>query len=400
MKIATTAASVLCLWALAAQAADRAAPIRVGLIAPLTGGSADFGNSLRGGAELAVNEINRVGGYLGRPLQLVVRDDQAVPERGLAAAEDLVQREKVDFTLGFCNTGVALKALPVFERAHHLLMVPCAQGSAVTRQTPAARSMVFRLAPADHMNARFLVREIVERRGLKRVAILADRTGYGDGGLADLGRELELRGLRPQFVARFGLGVSSLRDELEAARASGAEAIVNYTVGPEQAVAVQSRAAMGWKVPYFAPWPLSFRSVLQSAGAAALEGTLMTQSIILDGANERRVAFISSYRKQSIDWPVGSLMSAAQSYDAVHLLLRALFQTRGNTSGPALKAALEDLRESYRGVVTTYERPYSADDHEAFSDRMIWLGEWRGGTIVYHYPADARLSSAFRRKHN
>jgi branched-chain amino acid transport system substrate-binding protein len=79
-------------------------------------------------------------------------------------------------------------------------------------------------------------------------------------------------------------------------------------------------------------------------------------------------------------------------------MLRAVFQTKGDVSGPALKAALEDLREPYRGVVTTFERPFSKDDHDAFSDRMIWLGEWRGGNIVYHYPADARLSSVMRRK--
>jgi branched-chain amino acid transport system substrate-binding protein len=200
------------------------------------------------------------------------------------------------------------------------------------------------------------------------------------------------------YVARFNLGVASLKDEMNAARAAGAEALVNYTVGPEQAVAVKARAELRWKVPYFAPWPLSFRSVLQSAGAAALDGTMMTQSIIQDMANERRSTFIASYYRHSSERPIGSLMAAAQAYDAVQLMLRVLFQTKGDTSGPALKAALEDLREPYRGVVSTFDKPFSALDHDAFSDRMIWLGEWRGGSIVYHYANDAKLSAAVRRK--
>ncbi len=374
------------------------APIRIGLIAPLTGGSADFGNSVRHGAELAVAEINAVGGYLGRPLQLVLRDDKATPDAGRAAALDLVNTEKVAYTIGFCNTGVALKALDVFEAAKHLLMVPCSQGTAVTRKTAPAQSHVFRLAPADHMNARFLVREIVDRRKLTRIAILADTTGYGDGGVADITAELAARKLQPVHVARYALGVATLKAELEAARAAGAEAVVNYTVGPEQAVAVKGRAAMRWAVPYFAPWPLSFRSVLQSAGAAALEGTMMTQSIIQDTANERRTSFIAAYYRHSNDRPIGSLMAAAQSYDAVHLMLRALFQTKGDTSGPALKLALENLREPYRGVVSTFDKPFSADDHDAFSDHMIWLGMWRNGSIVYHDANDAKLSSVMRRK--
>ncbi len=377
----------------------QAAPIRIGLIAPLSGGSADFGTSVRNGAELAVAEINGVGGYLGRPLELVVRDDKANPDAGRAAAQDLVLKEKVAYTIGFCNTGVALRALDVFESARHVLMVPCSQGTAVTTKTPPAQSHVFRLAPADHMNARFLVREVVERRGLRRVALLADRTGYGDGGIRDLGAELEKRQLTPVYVGRFDLGVRDLTPQLQAARAAGAEAVINYTVGPEQAAAVKSRAAMGWQVPYFAPWPLSFASVLKDAGAEALEGTLMAQSIIQDGAHERRASFLARYtRMHPTERPIGSLMAAAQSYDAVHLMLRALFQTRGDTSGPALKAALEDLQEPYRGVVSTFDRPFSKDDHDAFSDNMIWLGQWRGGRIVYHYPADAKLSSVLRRK--
>jgi branched-chain amino acid transport system substrate-binding protein len=374
-------------------------PIRIGLIAPLSGGSADFGTSVRNGALLAVAEINQVGGYLGRPLELVVRDDKADPATGRAVAEELVQQLKVDFTIGFCNTGVALRALEVFESNRHLLLVPCSQGTAVTSRTPPAQSFVFRIAPADHMNARFLVREVVERRGLRRVALLADRTGYGDGGVKDLTAELAKRQIEPVFVGRFDLGTKDLTEVLQAARTAGAEAVINYTVGPEQAAAVKSRAAMGWRVPYFAPWPLSFASVLKDAGADAVEGTLMAQSIIQDGANERRASFIARYtRMHPTERPVGSLMAAAQTYDAVNLMLRALFQSRGDTRGPALKAALEDLREPYRGVVSTFDRPFSPDDHDAFSDRMIWLGEWRGGRIVYHYPGDAKLSSVFRRK--
>ena len=122
---------VLAAWALpvGGALAQVAAPLRIGLIAPLSGGSADFGNSMRHGAELAVAEINTAGGYLGRPLALVVRDDQAKPELGRAAALDLVTQEKVAFTIGFCNTGVALKALDVFETHAHVLMVPCATGT-------------------------------------------------------------------------------------------------------------------------------------------------------------------------------------------------------------------------------------------------------------------------------
>jgi branched-chain amino acid transport system substrate-binding protein len=374
------------------------APIRVGFIAPLTGGSADFGNSAKHGAELAVKEINEVGGYVGRPIELVIRDDKANPDEGRKASENLVLQEKVSFTIGFCNAGVAMKSLDFFQDNRHLLIVPCSTGSALTTKYPPAQSTIFRVAAPDSRKVPFLIAEIVDRRKLRKVAVLADTTGYGEGGLSDATKELDKRGLKPVYVGRFALGVASLDDVLKQARAAGAEALLVYTVGPEHAVAVKSRMEMGWKVPYFAPWPLSFRSVLDKAGSEALEGTMMAQTVIHDTANERRASFLARYYKHTTEKKIGSLMAAAQAYDAVHLALRALFQTRGDASGPAMKAALEDLKNPYSGVVTTYTKPFSASDHDAFSINMIWLGVWRKGEIKFFYPEDAKLSGLIRRK--
>lgn len=389
------------LLALAAQAAPAPAavnPIRVGLILPLTGGSSDFGNSARLGAELAVKEINEVGGFLGRPIQLVQRDDQSKPELGLEAAQDLVLKKKADFTLGYCNTGVAMKSLDVFQDNKHLLMVPCATGTAVTAKYPAAQSMIFRMAPRDSISVNFLVHEIVDRRKIREIAIFADQSGYGEGGLKDALAELEKLGIKPVHVARFALGVESLVDEMKQARDAGAQAVLSFTVGPEHAVAAKSRAEIGWKAPYFAPWPLSAASVLAKAGAADVEGLMMVQTIAHDTSIERRSSFLARYQAYAKEKRIGSLMSAAQSYDAMHLMMLALFRTRGDTSGPALKNALETLERPHAGVVTTYDAPFSSADHDAFTENMIWLGVWRKGEVKFYYPDDALASGMVRRK--
>ena len=196
------------------------AQIKIGFQAPLTGPSADFGTSVQQGAELAVREINAAGGVLGRPLELVVKDDRGDPATGQAAATTLVTVDRVDATIGFCNTGVAMQSLDVFESHHQLLIVPCAQGTAITRRARSQDSMVFRVAPVDALNAQFLVGEIVDRRHLARVAILADTTGYGDGGVADVGAQLARRGLAPAYVGRFAADAPSLDGLLRAARAA------------------------------------------------------------------------------------------------------------------------------------------------------------------------------------
>ena len=388
------ALALLCAGTAQAQAGK---PLRIGFICPFTGGSADFGNSARLGAELAVKEINEVGGYIGRPLELVSRDDKATPDIGRALAEELVLQEKVDFTVGYCNTGVAMKSLDVFQDNKHLLMVPVSTGSAITAKYPAADSFVFRMSPRDTLQAAFIVNEIVDKRGLRKVAVFADKTGYGQGGLKDVEKFLADKGLKPVYVASFDLGVKSLAEEAKAAKAAGADVFVGYTVGPELAVLARARAEAGFNGPNFGPWPMSFRTVWdQSSGA--VDGTMMVQSIIQDLSNERRSSFIARLKRHAGDQRIGSLMAAAQSYDAVHLMLRAVFQTHGNTSATALKAALENLEKPYAGVVTTHERPFSVTDHDAFSMNMIWLGVWRKGEVQFYYPEDAKRASVIRRK--
>lgn len=201
-------------------------PVRVGLIAPLTGGSADFGSSVRLGAELAVKEINESGGLPGRPLELVVRGDTANPDKGRKLSEDLVLKDKVDFTVGFCNTGVAMKSLDVFRHNKHLLMVPCSQGSAVTAEFPPQHSFIFRVALPDHIDARFLINEIVVRRKIRKVAVFAGSTGHGEGGVKDLSAELAKNGLVPVTVIRRPLGVGPLAADMRKARAARAQALV------------------------------------------------------------------------------------------------------------------------------------------------------------------------------
>lgn len=378
------------------QAQINTTPVRIGLIFPLTGGSSDMGNSALIGARVAAQEINQVGGYLGRPIELVVRDDEANNDVGLKHAQDLVLKEKVVATIGFCNTGVAMKALDVFQENKHPLFVSCATGTAVTAKYPAAQSYIFRTSAPDQHQTQFLVDEIV-KRGLTKVALLVDTSGYGDAGLKDLEAALGRAKLKPHAVVRFKVGVKSLDEEIRQLRDSGADALIGWTVGPEQGVISASRATVGWKVPQFGPWGLSHASAFNVSGGK-VEGALMVQTVLPNIFMERNSTFLRNYNKLSKEQPIGSMMSAAQTYDAVNLLARALYDTQGDLSGPGIKKALENPSGIYRGVVTTYDRPYSDKDHDAITPNMLWLGTWRNGERAYYYKEDEKRATVIRRK--
>ena len=355
-----------------------------------------MGNSARIGAQVAVNEINSVGGYLGRPIELLIRDDQANGDVGLKHAEELVLKEKVAATIGFCNTGVAMKALDVFQNNKQILIVPCATGTAITAKYPAAQSFIFRTSAVDQLQTQFLVDEIVKRK-LSKVALLVDTSGYGDAGLKDLEAALAKAQLKPVAVTRFKVGVTNLDEEMAQLKKTGADALIGWTVGPEQGVISASRAAAGWKVTQFGPWGLSHASAFTTSGGK-VEGTLMVQTVLPNVYSERNGSFLRAYAKISKEQPIGSMMSAAQTYDTVHVLVRAMFDARGDLSASRLKTALEDLSAPYRGVVTTYEKPFSASSHDAISANMLWLGTWRNGERAYFYKDDEKGATVIRRK--
>ncbi|MGZ5271785.1 MAG: ABC transporter substrate-binding protein, partial [Ramlibacter sp.] len=394
LRAIVLAATTLVSGLAAAQTAVQ--PVRIGLIMPLTGGSAGTGNSALVGAEVAVQEINEVGGYLGRPLELVIRDDKGAPDEGLKIAQELVLKQKVTATIGFCNTGVAMKALDVFQSNKSLLIVSCSTGTEITAKYPAESSYIFRTAAPDRLQTQFLVDEIV-KRGLSKVALLVDNSGYGDAGLKDLEAALAHAGLKPHAVVRFKVGVQNLDEEMKQLKASGADSLVGWTVGPESGVISAARANAGWKVPQFGPWALSHAAAFETSGGK-VEGAMMVQTVLPNPFMDRNSAFLRSYAKLSKESPIGSMMSAAQSYDSVHLLLRSMFDARGDLSGPSLKRALENPTTTYRGVVTTYERAFSPADHDAISANMLWLGTWRHGERAYVYKDDERRATVIRRK--
>ena len=370
-------------------------PVKVGLIGPFTGPSSDFGIPLKNGIELAIQEINAVGGYLGRPLELVVKDDQGNPDVGLKGSQELMA-EGVVATIGFCNTGVAMKSLEVFQKAQRPLIVPCSTGTPITAKYPGPESYIFRTSARDAIQAPFVVEDIV-KRGWTRVAIFADTTGYGEAGLKDVEAALTAKNLKAVYVARFALGVKDLQTELKAARDVGANVVLSYTVGPENAVIALGRKELKWAVPQVGAWPLSFPFFIDGAKDAA-DGALMAQTFIAEPSNERRAAFLSAYARK-FQKKMAVPMAAAQGYDTTYLLAYALFGIRdGNLNGPAVKTALENISRVYYGVVATYEKPFSRTDKDALTQNMLVMGKVQGGAVTFAYPEDAKRNLQVQRK--
>ena len=376
-------------------------PIKVGVTGPYTGGSSSMGVSMRDGVKLAISEINKAGGVLGRQLLAVERDDEAKNERGVQIAQELINKEQVVATLGFINTGVALASQRFYQEAKIPVFNNVATGSIVTQQFKAPEfpdNYIFRNAAHDSIQAPMIVEEAIVRRGFKKVAILADSTNYGQLGREDLEKALATKNVKAVAVEKFNIKDVDMTAQLLKAKEAGAEVILTYAIGPELAQIANGMTKLGWKVPMIGSWTLSMANFIDNAGPGG-EGARMPQTFIQAPTTPKRQAFIISYLKTfkpknaRIDSPV----SAAQGYDSIYLLAAAINQAQ-SLEGPKIRAALEDLKTPVVGVVTTYNKPFTAKDHEAITANIPVFGEVKSGKVDYAYEEDQKKASEVRVK--
>ena len=377
-----------------AQAAD---PIKIGVSGPFTGGSSSMGVSMRDGVKLAIDEINKNGGVLGRPLEGVYRDEEARNEVGVQVAQELINKEKVVADVGFINTGVALASQRFYQEAEIPVINNVATGTVISTQFAKERAnYVFRTSASDAIQAPMIVDEAVTRRGFKKPAILADSTNYGQLGRADLETALTAKGVKPVATEKFNIGDTDMTSQLLRAKEAGADVILTYGIGPELAQIANGMAKLGWKVPIVGSWTLSMSSFIDTAGPNG-DGAVMPQTFIQMGNTPKRAAFIKAYQDAYKIDRMPSPVSAAQGYDSIYLLAAAIKQA-GSTDGRKMRAALEDLNEKVDGVVTVYDHPFSKTDHEAISANIPVFGEVRGGKVQPAHADDVAGDKAVRVK--
>jgi branched-chain amino acid transport system substrate-binding protein len=375
-----------------------AADIKIGVIGPFTGGSSPMGVSNRGGIRLAVKEINAAGGINGNKIVLIERDDEAKNERGVQISQEYINNEKVAGVLGFINTGVVLASSRFYQDAK-IPVITMASGSIVTKQFPnAPENYIFRISAADSIQAPLIAKEAVEKRGFKKVAILADSTNYGQLGREDMEKALKAYGVTAVAVEKFNIGDVDMTSQILSAKNAGAEVILTYAIGPELAQIANGMAKLGWKKPMIGSWTLSLSNFIDTAGKNG-NGAVMPQTFIQLGNTPKRKAFIDAYLKEynPKNGLIPSAVSAAQGYDSVYLMAAAIKQAN-STEGPKILAALNDLNAPVEGVITTYVKPYIAGDHEAIKPKNVVMGVVENGRVEYLNAEDAAGPIAAKKK--
>jgi branched-chain amino acid transport system substrate-binding protein len=359
-------------------------PVKIGLAAAVSGGSAASGEAIKRGLQIAMDEINAGGGVLGgRKLELVVRDDEGNPAKGVTIARELVEREKAATVFGGLHTTVALAQVAVWHELKTPYMGAWAAGTNITRngQTP---NYVFRVSANDDYADKYLSRYATETLKKNKPGLMLENTAWGQSNEAGLTKWLGDRGVKPVGVEKFNWGDPDMSPQLLRLKSAGADHIVLVANAPEGAQVVRSRAKIGWETPMVSHWGISGGRFAELTGELS-DGVAFLQTYSFSGKqNERGQAVLRALKDKygvknadEVIAPVGT----ANAYDGMHLVALAIEQA-GSADGSKIRDALENLKAEYKGLIKTYRRPFTSDQHDALTDEDYIMVVWKGGKIV------------------
>ncbi|MDP2701914.1 MAG: ABC transporter substrate-binding protein [Candidatus Rokubacteria bacterium] len=359
-------------------------PVKIGLAAAVSGGSAASGEAIKRGLQIAIDEINVKGGVLGgRKLELVIRDDEGNPQKGVTIARELVEREKVAAVFGGLHTTVALAQVPVWQELKTPYMGAWAAGTNITRngQTP---NYVFRVSANDDYVDRFLSRYAIDVLKKGKPGLLLENTPWGQSNEAGLTKWFGEKGIKAVGVERFNWNDPDMSPQLLRLKSAGADHIVLVANAPEGAQVLRSKAKLGWDTAMISHWGISGGRFAELTGDLS-EGVTFLQTYTFSGKQNDRGQYVLKMLREKygvkepgdVIAPVGT----ANAYDGLHLVALALDQT-GSTEGSKVRDALENLKGEYKGLIKAYKRPFTPEQHDALTDEDYVMVVWKGGKIV------------------
>ncbi len=359
-------------------------PIKIGLAAAMSGGSATSGEAIKRGIQIAMDEINAQGGLLqGRKLELVIRDDEGNPAKGVTIARELIEREKAVVVFGGLHSTVALAEVPVWQELKTPYMDPWAAATNVT-QNGQKPNYAFRVSANDDYADKFLTRYALETLKKQHPGLLLENTAWGQSNQVGLLKWLGEKGVKPVGIEKFNWGDPDMSPQLLRLKEAGADVVILVANAPEGAQVVKSRAKIGWNVPMVSHWGISGGHFAELTGDLS-DGVAFLQTYSFFGKqNARGQAVLKALKdKYSVKGPedVIAPVGTADAYDGMHLVALAI-QQAGSTEGPKVRDALESLKAEYVGLVKTYHPPFTAEQHDALTDNDYIMVVWKHGKIV------------------
>ncbi|MFN3568224.1 MAG: ABC transporter substrate-binding protein [Caldimicrobium sp.] len=245
-------------------------PIKIGVILSVTGPGSIIGEPGKNTILLLAEEINKRGGIKGRPLEVIIEDTKTEETQAVLAAKKLIERDKVVAIIGPSTTGESMAVIPIVTQAK-IPMVSVAAGSGITEPV-SERYWIFKTPQHDRSAVEAIYRYLKNQR-ITKVGILTITTGFGDQGRRSLLELAPKYGITVVADERYKPKDSDMTVQLMKAKNAGAQAIINWSVGPEQIIVTKNWHDLKLGIPLIQSHGWGSRKNLELAGKAA-EGVI------------------------------------------------------------------------------------------------------------------------------
>ncbi len=351
--------------------------------------SAQSGQAAVIGMEAAIADINAAGGVLGRKLALVTRDDVSAPPKSIQNMSELVDNEKVAAVFGPTNSGNAMAWKHIANQKKIPVLGNVGSGTDITKpMSPGADNYMFRVSMVDREQVAALMAYVKKNTATSKVVgLMAETTGYGQGGLKDMQEIAEVQGIKPAATERFGVGDTDMTSQLSKMKAAGVDTVVVWAQGTPIAQLVRSMEKINYFPLTLTSWAADNITFYDAAGKALAEKPLFMRTVSETRTPIQQKLYdrIGSKLKAP-----GSFSFALHGYDSVLLYAEAVKQAK-TIEGSAVRLALEDLKTPVQGVLKNYEKPFTKTNHDALTAKdLVWI-RWKDGKLMPY--TDALIST-------
>ena len=382
--------------------------IKIGLVTALSGQSAKSGEAISRGIGLAIDEVNAAGGVLGRPLELVARDDEANPSKGVLAARELIQRVGVVALVGGLDTPVSMAIVPIANQMKVPFLGPWAAGTGITRNG-AADNYAFRVSAVDALVDEALVAYAIKTHQAKKPGMILVNNAWGESNQQGLTAALKTAGLPAAGIEKYEASDVDMVPQLTRLKEAGADTLFLVgNVGPSAQV-VKSLDRMGWSVPVVSHWGPAGGRFDELAGPSAAKVHFIQTFTFAGNTSPKAMAVLDALKakypaiKSMAD--VTPAVGIANAYDATHLLALAIGEAK-STKGPDVRERLlqdrhlsrpdQDLRQALRPGPSRRARPTGLRVHAVQGRRDRRRGELRKRPSPFIPPATSSCGAAKR----
>src|SRR6516165_2878410 len=242
-----------------------AEPLKIGMVAPLTGSAAELGRDEIQGAKLATEEVNKTGGVLGRPIELVIEDGQTTNPGGVLAFSKLAGDKDIPAFVGPVYSTQIHAMAPDIQRLGKPVMI----GGTDPQLTHMGNPWLFRFRPNDIYSARVIADYGVNTLGKKKWAIVHSTDAFGTSGMKNLAENLKGMGVEPALVQGYTNNSQDFTPVVFAVKQSGADVMTTYmTISSDQAIFARQLRQLGVNIAWVGSPTTVRTNVLKLAGPA------------------------------------------------------------------------------------------------------------------------------------